>query len=36
VHLSERFVKNKLVRLGSTIASLASGLTAGVAGLKIG
>ena len=32
----ERFVKNKLVRLGLTIASLAAALTAGVASLKIG
>ena len=32
----ERFVKNKLTKLGLTIASLASGLTAGVASLRIG
>ncbi len=32
----ERFVKNKLVRLGLTIASLAAALTAGVASLRIG
>ena len=34
--LLERFVKNKLVRLGLTIASLAAALTAGVASLKVG
>jgi len=32
----ERFVKNKLVRLGLTIASLAAALVAGTASLKIG
>ncbi len=32
----ERFVKNKLVRLGLTIASLAAALTAGVASLRVG
>jgi hypothetical protein len=36
VHSSERFVKNKLVRLGLTIASLAAALVAGVANLKVG
>ena len=32
----ERFVKNKLVRLGLTIASLAAALVAGTASLRIG
>ena len=32
----ERVVKNKLVRLGLTSASLAAALTAGVASLRIG
>jgi hypothetical protein len=36
VHILERFVKNKLVRLGLTISSLAAALLAGVASLRIG
>ena len=32
----ERFVKNKLVRLGLTITSLAAALVAGTASLRIG
>jgi hypothetical protein len=36
VHILERFVKNKLVRLGLTISSLAVASVAGVASLKVG
>jgi len=36
VHILERFVKNKLVRLGLTISSLAAALLAGVANLRVG
>jgi hypothetical protein len=32
----ERFVKNKLVRLGLTISGLAAALVAGAANLRIG